>query len=353
MAHELDTRDNGQASFVSLRKDAWHQLGTVQADELSYEEAMRLGGLDYPLELRPVKTTVPIFDANGVEHDSLEVSAPAQAIVRTDRQVVFGVVGPSYQLVNNREATEVVKVMVEEGLARIETAGALRDGRDAWMALRFIGANMDEVSDNEGDPVNFYGMVRANHDGKCSVQIATTPVRVVCANTLAMALSDGSTSVRAIRHTRNAGSKLVAEAKALWGGVYADALDMTAAFARMRRTEITSSQLDIIAKIVAPDPAPLAPDASDRSRALYASAIEKARSARMTITAMIYKGTGVDGTLSAWNVFNAVTESIDHAGVGRASRGAAKSEPLVAQLPGGAIASLKHNVWNTLLTIAA
>jgi phage/plasmid-like protein (TIGR03299 family) len=353
MAHQLDARDNGTASFVSLRQDAWHQLGTIAQDELSFEEAMRLGGLDYSLALRPVTTTVPLFDANGVEYDSLEVDAPARAIVRTDRNEVFGVVGQQYELVTNRAAMGVVEALVGEGLARIEVAGALRGGRDAWMGLRFIGERLDAAGENDGDEIRFYGLVRANHDGKCSVQLATTPTRVVCANTLAMALADGRSAIRSIRHTKSATDRMKEQALSLWGGLVTDAEDMARAFGFLRTREITQAQLTQVLDIVAAVPAAPAPGATDRSKALYAAAVQRAETMRVAVRHMMVNGTGVDGSLSAWNVFNAVTEAIDHGGVAGASRGAAKAEPLVAQLPGGAIATIKHSVWNALLSMVA
>ena len=108
MAHALDARDNGNTSFVSLRKPAWHKLGTIAQDELSYDEALQLGGLDYPMVLRPVTTTMPIFDASGEETDSYELATQARAILRLDTKTVFGVVGDQYELVTNRQATQVV-----------------------------------------------------------------------------------------------------------------------------------------------------------------------------------------------------------------------------------------------------
>lgn len=353
MAHALDARDNGNTSFVSLRKPAWHKLGTIAQDELSYDEALQLGGLDYPMVLRPVTTTMPIFDASGEETDSYELATQARAILRLDTKTVFGVVGDQYELVTNRQATQVVDALVGEGLARIETAGALNGGRDAFMMLRFVGADFERVQDYETDPVNFYGMVRANHSGKTSVQLATTPIRVVCANTLAACLSNGKTAIRAIRHTKSAHTRLIEEAQSLWGGVLADAQDMSKAFARFRQRELTPAQFNAVLEILAPMPKALPAGATQRSKSLQESATVRAEQARLIVRQMLVTGTGVDGTLSAWNVFNAVTESIDHAGVLAAQRGTARVEPLTAHLIGGSIATAKSAVWNALLAMTA
>lgn len=354
MAHALDTRDTGTAAFVALRRSAWHQLGTIMQDEMSFDEAMTLGGLDYPLALRPVRTTVPIFTADGEEHDAIEIAAPAQAIVRLDRREALGVVGLQYELVSNREAMGLIESMVDQGLAVIETAGVLRGGRDAWMAVRFTGEAFDAAADNGGDPVRFYGVVRTNHDGRASVQMATTPIRIVCANTLAMALRDNRTTIHAVRHTRSAGTRIAEAARRAWGGALKDAAAQAEAFRALREIELTPAQFQsLVLDAVAPLPAPPMPGASERSRALHASAVSRAESDRATVRRLLMDGRGNDGSLSAWNAFNALTEAVDHWNVGSARRGAAKSETLVAQLPGGAIQQLKVGVWNNLLALAA
>lgn len=355
MAHLLDTRENGAASFVSLRKPAWHQLGTIVGDELSYDEAMNLGGLDYPLSLRPLTTTSPIRGSDGVESDSLEVSVPGRfAVVREDRREVLGVVGSRYRIVSNRDATAVVEALVDAGMARIETAGVLRGGVDAWMALRFVGSQFESASDIGGDEVRFYGMVRTNHDGTANVQVATTPIRVVCANTLAMALSNGESAIHKIRHTRSAEQRIAAEAQSLWSTIGGDAVRMAEAFRSMRQRRISetmfsSAVLDALAPLPKAPPA----GASSRARTMYETAMETAKNQRLIVTRLWTNGMGHTGDYSAWEAYNAATEAIDHYGVGAPTRGAAASESLIGQLPGGTLAATKTTVFQRLLALAA
>jgi hypothetical protein len=175
----------------------------------------------------------------------------------------------------------------------------------------------------------------------------------VCANTLAACLSNGKTAVRAIRHTKSAHTRIVEEAQSLWGGVLADAQDMSRAFARFRQHELTVAQFDAVLDLIAPMPAAAPFGATQRSKSLVESATVRATQSRMIVRQMLVTGTGVDGSLTAWNVYNAITESFDHAGVLSAQRGNARAEPLSAHLTGGTIATVKAAVWNQLLAVTA
>jgi phage/plasmid-like protein (TIGR03299 family) len=351
MAHELDTRENGAASFVSLRKTAWHQLGTIVADELSFGEAMHLGGLDYPLELRPLTTTRPIYDAAGSEIDSVElpVTTGHSAVVRSDRGTTLGVVGGRYRIVTNREAMGLVDVLVNENLAVIETAGALREGADAWMAIRFTGERIEAAGENGGDTIRYYGLVRTNHNGRASVQIATTPIRVVCANTLAMALNDRETSVHNIVHGTGAKGRVLAAAQAVWGRAATDAEQMAQAFETLRRKYISEAQFAAaVLDEIAPLPEAPKDDATSRSRAIHETNRTKAEEERMIVQRLWVSGTGQNGALTAWDALNAATEATDHFGT-MGTRG----ERLTSLLPTGRVAKAKARVFTNLLALQA
>jgi phage/plasmid-like protein (TIGR03299 family) len=352
MAHELNFT-NGTADFVSLRQSAWHQLGTVIDTPFDYDTAVEKANLHYPLSLRPVQVEVPIFDINGKEVDSMHRTVGTHHVVtRNDTYETLGVVGNRYQLVENQEAFAIVEAMVDEGLAQIETAGVLRGGADAWMMVKFIGSAFEQASALlSRDLVEFFGLVRANHDGQASLQIGTTPIRVVCANTLAMATRSGKSTLHSVRHTRSAGAKLVEAARQSWGTAAVDALSQAQAFKAMAETLITESQFAATAlDTFAPVPT-LEAGASDRAKQLFETRAVSASADRQLLTQLWMSGTGQDGTPSAWAAFNAVTEAIDHKGLGAAVRGAAKAESLVGQLPGGGIAKAKSAVWGKLLAL--
>jgi phage/plasmid-like protein (TIGR03299 family) len=352
MAHELDTRSNGAAAFVSLRRSAWHQLGTIAQDEMTYEEALTLGGLDYRVGLRPLVTTRPLFDADGKEYDSLEQAIPGIfAVMREDRGTVFATVRSRYEVVQNRDAMEVIDALVSQGLARIETAGALREGADAWIAVRFAGADFDRAAqDREDDVVNYYGVITANHNGKAPVRLITTPIRVVCANTLGFALGNKNSAIATVRHTKAARVRVIDEATRLWAGAASHATQFSALYRTLRATIITPAQFAAaVSDVLAPEPARTASE-NPREKALRDTLTEKAAGMRVQLVNLWLQGTGQDGTPTAWAAYNAATEALDHvAGFNPTRKG---GEALTALLPGGTVATAKAEVFNNLLALA-
>lgn len=195
MAHELDITD-GQTSFVSARESAWHQLGTVLPDTFTAEEAMThglLGGWD----VRKVPMMFP--DSNG----ELQTVPGKNAVVR-DNPVngatdLLGVVGNGYQIIQNEEHAALLNALVDESGAHFETAGSLNGGSRVFITMKLPGhmliGGVDQVETNIA-AIN-------SHDGSMSFSLITTPVRVVCANTLRAAFN-GANSVYKIRHSSGA-----------------------------------------------------------------------------------------------------------------------------------------------------
>ncbi len=105
-----------------------------------------------------------------------------KANVRDSDQRVLGVVSDRYQVVQNGEAFAFTDELLGEGV-RYETAGSLQDGKRT-----FILARLPERFIIAGDEIEPYFVIMNSHDGSCSIKAAMTPVRVVCQNTLNMAL---------------------------------------------------------------------------------------------------------------------------------------------------------------------
>lgn len=194
MAHELDIT-NGQASFVSAREHAWHRLGRVLDDAFTAEEAMTqglLGGWDVRKQ--------PLFAAEG--GDMIPVPGFV-SVVRTN-PVTFdpeplGIVSPRYQPIQNEEHAAFLNNLVDESGAHFETAGALYGGRQVFISMKLPG----HIRIGGADNVETYITALNSHDGSSSFTIMVTPIRVVCANTLGMALRSRPNMFR-IRHTSGA-----------------------------------------------------------------------------------------------------------------------------------------------------
>ncbi len=188
MAHEIDTSTGAAAVFVT-GKPAWHKLGTVVAQAQTSAEAIRLARLDWEVLQQP------LYTAKG--DGGLQTVVERVANVRADTHSVLGVVSPGYRVFQNRDAFDFMDTLVGERLAMFETAGALRGGRRVWMLARVP----KELRVTGKDVVHPYVLLANSHDGSMALRMIPTTVRVVCQNTLNLALNrSGAADGLTIRH---------------------------------------------------------------------------------------------------------------------------------------------------------
>jgi phage/plasmid-like protein (TIGR03299 family) len=180
MSHELETFDDGSAAFFSARQDPWHRLGTVTAECLTAAEVMQvayLGGWDVQVEaLRTVESgaTVPGRYATTRLHP------------KSGSREVLGLVGPTYRVVQNEEACQLLELIIDETGAKYETAGSLRGGREVFVTMR-----LPETMRIAGvDEVDLYLAMCTSHDASRAGRVLVSPTRIVCANTLRAAFAD-------------------------------------------------------------------------------------------------------------------------------------------------------------------
>jgi phage/plasmid-like protein (TIGR03299 family) len=309
MAHELDTRSNGVAAMFSVRETPWHELGTLLSNAPTFAEAMTLGGLDFDVELHPMRASI-----NGVMVDVPD----NRAVVRMDRNDVLGVVGPSYHVLQNADAFRVLEPLVDSGVATIETGGTLRGGRDVWMMAKF---NVDDAKVRSvlGDEVQPYALISNNHNGARKVTLQETPIRVVCANTLGFALNriDGRRKLDkaiTVRHTTNVGQYVVDAAADLFSSLvdrYRAIADQYQALKTVALSEALFAKhvLDVLTPL--PD-APKSERKDNIAKAAFERATERAQVRRDRLTTLWTEGDGHQGDHSAWEAYNAATQSLDH-----------------------------------------
>jgi phage/plasmid-like protein (TIGR03299 family) len=180
-------------TMFSVREKPWHGLGTIVAEAPASAEALKLAGLDWKV------VQAPIYTGRGEEVAGYKVN-----LRDTDRQVL-GVVTDRYKVIQNKEAFAFTDKLLDAGV-RYETAGSLQEGRKVWLLARlpreFIIA---------GERISPYLVLSNTHDGSGAVRVCITPIRVVCNNTLNLALNTASRSFSMI-HTGDIRGK-VAEAK--------------------------------------------------------------------------------------------------------------------------------------------
>jgi len=179
---------------------AWHRLGKNVNEAMTSKEAIELAQLGYIVDKAPLKAMVETDEDLGIS----EISIPDNfATYRRDTGDVFGVVGSKYEIVQNKDAFKFIDSIIGEEKAIFETAGALGKGETV-----FITAKLPYyIKINGYDTIENYLVVSLSHDGSSSVSIFLTPIRVVCANTLALAKTSTKFKIN-LRHTMNVHEKI-------------------------------------------------------------------------------------------------------------------------------------------------
>ena len=171
-------------TMFSVRETPWHGLGRIVMDAPASREALELAGLDWQVESRN------IYSGTG------DMIPGYRANVRSTDDAVLGVVSDRYRIVQNEEAFQFTDDLLGEGVT-YETAGSLQGGKKVWMLARLPRKYLIA-----GDQVEPYLVIFNSHDGSSGVKVAMTPIRVVCQNTLNLALNTAKRSWTA-RHTEN------------------------------------------------------------------------------------------------------------------------------------------------------
>ena len=172
-----------------VRETPWHGLGTQVTEALSSREALIAAGLDWSVVQKE------LYTENGNHVQGF------YANVRDGDEKILGVVTNRYRIVQNREAFAFTDDLLGKGV-KYETAGSLREGRKIWILARLPKAY--RLAEDKVAP---YLVFSNSHDGSGAIKVAMTPVRVVCNNTLNLALQRAD-RIWSANHTGNMESKL-------------------------------------------------------------------------------------------------------------------------------------------------
>ena len=294
MAHELETQ-NGVASFASFREPAWHGLGTVFTEEKNTSEMLAAANLNnWNVRLEDVE--IPSTLTSDKNYFYVVRTNPTDK-TQTD---ILGVVGERYRVLQNEDLFSFGDNILDGG-GRWETAGSIRGGRVVFGSLAL---ERETVLDPSGvaDKVKTYLLINTSHDGSIAIQASITPVRVVCANTLNLALGargKGPKQSFKIRHTQTAEGKIAIARETLGlANKYMDAFDVMAQ--QMIQKEITAQQFNEIILAAYPKPE------KDSKGSI------KKWETKVDVINDIYTGE-FNGMIAgtAWGAFNALTERLD------------------------------------------
>lgn len=213
----------------------WHGIGTITKSAQRAKDALQLGRLDWDTikeelylyqrltqeeimamseDARKLVQQIAFAQKKLMENHQVRLNmGKLQAVkgyaatVRSDRQWgdnerFLGVVGGSYQPISNEACFDLIDRVVGQMGAVYETAGSLRSGKQVFLLARCPDSL--KVRDDVLIP---YLLLSTAHDGSGKLVVKLTCIRVVCNNTLSVALADNSTAAVAVKHTKgNVGS---------------------------------------------------------------------------------------------------------------------------------------------------
>lgn len=259
----------------------WHGLGTPVEEALTSEEALVAAGLNWTVESRPIY----------VGPDFTEISG-YKANTRDSDGSVLGIVSDRYRIVQNKEAFDFTDSLIGEGCV-YETAGSLKNGKTV-----FLLAKMPETA-ILGDKVEPYLCFTNTHSGLGAIQIAITPIRVVCQNTLNLALRKASRKWTT-KHIGDMSSKL-AEAKytLMMANDYMSELMVTAD--KLAHTKVSDAKIVELLD----DLFPINAEASDRVKNNIKAVRDKFMLCTEAPDIAAFKNTG-------WGLVNAASDFMSH-----------------------------------------
>lgn len=285
MSHQVE-------QMFSVKETPWHGLGRIIQEAPTAEEAIKLAGLDWQV------VEQPIFRAE--EGEAYKLIPSHKSVVRASDNSTLGVVSQKFTPLQNSEAFEFFNPFIESGLATFETAGSLRNGKTVWVLARL---NKAPIEVGKGDAVNKFLMLSNSHDGTMAVRTGFTPIRVVCANTLAMSHDAKQSKLLRIMHSKQVKMRLDAVQQIVNA---ADAkFEATAEqYRKLAKSDVDQKALKSYVEVVYGFSA-----VEDERRAMAKDRITQ------DITRLFETGRGQDlkgakGTL--WGLYNAVTEHLSY-----------------------------------------
>lgn len=291
MAHDLMTRNGKTAMWcVGDRDAAWHRLGQRTPDAVTWAQAIELADLNWKVVKKQLYARNPLGKV---------VDVPVFGTFRTDDGAFLGSVGDGYQIIQNRDAFTFCDglLAVADG-AKFESAGALGNGERIWVMARIPEA---DFTIDGGDEHRSYLLVATSHDQSMSYVAKLVDERVVCANTLAVALGETGASFR-VRHTASAKQRMDLAVRQL-SAVKDAAVSLKSKMLRLAETKLTRESVTRVLDR-------LFPKSADES------ASQTRRDGTLTEVLGLYEANdrnafpSVKGT--AYNLLNAVTEYTDH-----------------------------------------
>lgn len=322
MAHLID-----QMAYIGATP--WHGLGSKLTKMQPLEVWQQEAGMDWLIQESPVH-----YKADSIGHlGSIHTFPEQKVLYRSDTKVALSVVSQRYQVVQPRDVLEFYRDLTEVSGYELETAGVLKGGRKFW-ALARTGQG---TTLRGNDQVNGYLLLATSCDGTLATTATPTTVRVVCNNTLTIALDGVANAIKVPHSTRfdsQAVKKQLGIAVSQWDEFMYRMKNLSER--KVQWPEAMSFFMNVLCDTSPNSPLP--------------TVLPNERALRKVQS--LYEGQGRGSTLesaqgTAWGLLNAVTEYVDH------ERRARSSEYRMDSAWFGQGAILKQRALNTALKLAA
>lgn len=317
MAHELTIRANGTAEMAFVGETPWHHLGQNVAKGAPIDVWAKQAGMDWTAVATPLQGAKQPEGAPDIEFPEYK------GIYRSDTLVPLSVVGKDYNIVQPIDMLEFFRDLTEKGGWHIHTAGTMRGGRKLWaMATCEDAKRYVKGSQFKKDDMILNLLLATSMDGSMKTTAMLTPVRVVCANTLRMAMAghDGYAQVQ-LSHRSTFDS---AHIKSILGvdaaHTHFDAF-MESCRAMAETPIDLSDARDVLVQIFKPSAAVAKPNLNWLTANLAeldttpAAEVQDARSVGRVLELFDGEGMGADFATAKgtrWGLLNAVTQFVDH-----------------------------------------
>lgn len=290
MSHEITRRQNGFHEMAYVGQKPWHGLGQELEQGAPIEKWLVSAGMDWKVQ----RSKVRYATARNAGVDTFAEWPEYNVLMRSDTKLPLGMVSDSYKIVHPREVLEFYRDLVEAAGFTLETAGTLFGGKKFW-ALASIGAE-DRIVGN--DLIKGRLLVASSCDGSMRTTVKNVAERVVCNNTLSIAMGERGAAEVAISHR----TKFDAQAVKKQLGVAVGSFERFITDARLlAKRNVVAAEVDaFMAKVL---------NAADVEAAKEQRAFQKLLD--------LFQGRGHGALLpgvkgTAWGLVNAVTEYVDH-----------------------------------------
>lgn len=273
-------------SMFYVKETPWHGLGTNLDEAPTISEAIAAAGLDWEVGLKDLVTV-----------DGIPV--PSRATYRKSDDSILGVVGPRYSPLQNADAFSWFQPFVDSKECSLNTAGSLHSGQKVWVLAKL---NRDNTEIVKGDEISKFILLSNSHDGTTSIRVGYTPIRVVCANTMAMAHSHKGSQLIRIRHTRSSKTNLD-NVRDIMNNINAEFEATAEQFKFLASKDFNAKDLNKYVKIMLGVEGTLDADMKTRTKNIFEDILELVHGPRQSMA-------GVSGTW--WAAMNGYNEYLNY-----------------------------------------